>query len=253
MLAWDCNWILFMHGCFWLIRLIHLIGWKSLNLEKTQMHQLWIQQPGGGQGQETWNLCGCLRQPSFLWLMFTPPPHPHQIRYRVWYLPRVALVQLQCAKLKWLSIGQLSAEFFDTWTLCNDHVFMWVIIGPVWIAKCSLDECNIKCVSFILVTVFYRPQQSCEGYVFPRVCLSTGGVPGYVPPPGTRYTHPPGPGTRNTPQHQVHPPLWDQVQPPGRGTPPRIHLLLQMVCILLECLPVVWHSDHTYWAVVIIM
>ena len=94
---------------------------------------------------------------------------------------------------------------------------------------------------------FYRPQQSCEGYVFTGVCLSIGGVPDKVHPPGTRYTprdqvHPPlGPGTPprtrytspdqvyplgtrytprpGTPPGQVHPP--DQVHPPGPGTPPR--------------------------------
>ena len=56
---------------------------------------------------------------------------------------------------------------------------------------------------------YYRPQRSCEGYVFTSVCLSTGGeVPDQV--------HPPGPGTsprtRYTPQDQVH--------PLGPGTPP---------------------------------
>ena len=42
----------------------------------------------------------------------------------------------------------------------------------------------------------------CEGYVFTRVCLSAAGVPEQVPP-----------GTRYTPQDQVHP--QDQVRPPG--------------------------------------
>ena len=106
--------------------------------------------------------------------------------------------------------------------------------------------------------VCYRPQRSCEGYVFTGVCLTTGGEyltrytpeeqtpPGADPPwehtgpPGTRYT-PLGPGTppstRYTPradtplgpgthpQDQVHPPgtrytPWDQVHPLGPGTPP---------------------------------
>ena len=56
---------------------------------------------------------------------------------------------------------------------------------------------------------YYRPQRSCEGYVFTGVCLSTGGgVHDQVHPPG------PGtpPGTRCTP--------WDQEHPPGPGTPP---------------------------------
>ena len=112
---------------------------------------------------------------------------------------------------------------------------------------------------------YYRPQRSCEGYVFTGVCLSTGGgVHDQVHPPGTRYTprdqvHPPG--TRYTPWDQVHPPPpdqvhppgpgappWDQVHPPGPGTPPwdqvhppEIRPLLQTVRILLECI-LVWHN-----------
>ena len=91
----------------------------------------------------------------------------------------------------------------------------------------------------------YRPQRSCEGYVFTPVCHSVhrGGVPEQVPPqdqvdppdqvhplgrytPGTRYTlqtrytHPPRtryiPQTRYIPWDQVHPPT-----PPGPGTLPR--------------------------------
>ena len=69
----------------------------------------------------------------------------------------------------------------------------------------------------------------CDGYVFTRVCLSTGGgVPGQVPPqdqvhpragtPPDRYppgqVHHPGPGT---PPGQVHP----QAGTPPAGTPPR--------------------------------
>ena len=91
---------------------------------------------------------------------------------------------------------------------------------------------------------FYRPQRSCEGYVFTCVCLSTGGgrVPGQVPPgPGTppwEQVHPLGPGTpprtrytppgtRYTPPGTRYTPLgpgtspWDQVHPPEPGTPPR--------------------------------
>ena len=51
---------------------------------------------------------------------------------------------------------------------------------------------------------YYRLQRSCEGYVFTRVCLSTGGGSAWV---GT----PPGPGT----------PPWDQVHPVRPGKPPR--------------------------------
>ena len=86
---------------------------------------------------------------------------------------------------------------------------------------------------------FYRSQRSCEGYIFTRVCLSTGGSTwaasplGPDTPPRTRYTpweqvHPPGsrynprPGT--PPWDQVHPlgpgTTPDQVHPPGPRTPP---------------------------------
>ena len=73
---------------------------------------------------------------------------------------------------------------------------------------------------------FYRPQRSCEGYVFTPVCLSTGGgfasaYAGIPPrsrhPPGTRHPqsrHPPG--TKH-PQEQA-PPGADT--PTGAGTPP---------------------------------
>ena len=113
--------------------------------------------------------------------------------------------------------------------------------------------------SFKTCCHYYRPQRICEGYVFTGVCLSTGGVPDQVHPPGTdthplgagthpglgtppeadtplgpgrpsrtRYTPPdqvhisPGPGTtpgQGAPRDQVHPPQ-DQVHPPGtRYTP----------------------------------
>ena len=54
----------------------------------------------------------------------------------------------------------------------------------------------------------YRPQQSCEGYVFTPVCLSTGGSPsvhaGIPPPPGADppESTPPGAGT---PREQAPP------------------------------------------------
>ena len=92
----------------------------------------------------------------------------------------------------------------------------------------------------------YRPQQSCEGYVFTGICRSTGGeylmrytplgadtTPGLGTPPQARYTPwreqtcpgqgtPPGPGTplprtRYNPWNQVHPP---EQTPLGPGTPP---------------------------------
>ena len=39
-LVWSCNWILFMHGWWCPIHLIHLIGRKSLHFEKTRQWSL---------------------------------------------------------------------------------------------------------------------------------------------------------------------------------------------------------------------
>ena len=85
----------------------------------------------------------------------------------------------------------------------------------------------------------YRPQRSWGKVMFLQasVILLTGGSTWHPRtssrhpprtwsrhPPRTRYTSPPRtrytpPGTRYTPQDQVHPP--EQVHPPGPGTPPR--------------------------------
>ena len=76
----------------------------------------------------------------------------------------------------------------------------------------------------VVFTFFYRPQRSCEGYVFTTVCHSVhrGGLTqymlGYHTPPGTR--HPQGP---DTPRNQAPPP------------PASRRLLLRTVRILLEC------------------
>ena len=51
----------------------------------------------------------------------------------------------------------------------------------------------------------------CEGYVFTRVCLSTGGVPGQVPP--GQVSPQAGTPQAGTPLGQVH--------PQGPGTPPQ--------------------------------
>ena len=75
---------------------------------------------------------------------------------------------------------------------------------------------------FFVLTRYYCPQRSCEGYVFTPVCLSTGRgeylgryTPGQVPP----WDQVP-PWTRYTPWDQVHPragkPPRDQV-PPADG------------------------------------
>ena len=128
--------------------------------------------------------------------------------------------------------------------------------GDVLLAVSSAKNLN----AFLLITIsinFYRPQRSCEGYVFTPVyqsfCSQGREYLGRHPPgPGT---HPPGPGAPlwagsplgpgTPPKDQVLP--WDQVHPPGtrytsRGQvlpAPTTRLLLRMVRILLKCILVV--------------
>ena len=133
----------------------------------------------------------------------------------------------------------------------------------------SRTPCKSGKTSFFNIT-FYRPQRSCEGYVFTLVCqsfCSQGGVPA----PGGTYPHPPGrypppagtppgrytpwagtpPAPRRYTPWQVHPlgrytppagtppgrytPRAGTPHPPGRYTPGR-RLLLRTVRILLECI-----------------
>ena len=87
-----------------------------------------------------------------------------------------------------------------------------------------------------MFAVYYRPQRSCEGYVFTHVCLSTGGsasVHAGIPPshpPWSRHTpwsrHPQSrhpspwsraPQTRHLPQTRYVP---GADTPPAAGTPP---------------------------------
>ena len=118
-----------------------------------------------------------------------------------------------------------------------------------------LPSSNPNILSF--QTINYRPQRSCEGYVFTGVCLSTGGVsasvhggiltpPEQTPPPQSRH-HLPGADT--TSQEQTPP--QKQTPTPGADIPPRRHPpeqtppqeqtperrpLLRTVRILLECI-----------------
>ena len=149
----------------------------------------------------------------------------------------------------------------DFFAYCSFHVDLLVNLVPHPVS-CKLYPSGLwkhqdNARRQILMSIdYYRPQRSCEGYVFTGVCLSTGGggVPDQVHPPGSR--HPPGtrytpleqtpetrytPGTRYIPWDQVHPPEqtplglgtslgtrytprsrppWDQVHPLGPGTPP---------------------------------
>ena len=73
-------------------------------------------------------------------------------------------------------------------------------------------KCEVTCV----FPKYYRPQRSCEGYVFTPVCHSVRGgeVPGQVPPWDQVHPHPPDKYTLRagtTPR---------QIQPREPGTPP---------------------------------
>ena len=77
----------------------------------------------------------------------------------------------------------------------------------------------------------YHPQRSWGKVMFLQVCVilfTGGGVPDQVHPPWDQV-HPPGPGTpagQGTPPRTRYTPPWDQVHPPGTrytprpGTPP---------------------------------
>ena len=85
---------------------------------------------------------------------------------------------------------------------------------------------------------FYRPQRSCEGYVFTRVCHSVHGGGGCCvcyPSMHCRW-YPSMPGSRS-----LGGGAWSRgVYCGGVETPPKSRrLLFQTVCILLECILVV--------------
>ena len=86
----------------------------------------------------------------------------------------------------------------------------------------------------------YRPQRSCQGFVFTPVCLSTGGVvclsacwdttPWEQAPPREQAP----PQSRHTLPEQAPP--WEQAHPPRSRHSPSRRLLLWTVRILLECI-----------------
>ena len=110
---------------------------------------------------------------------------------------------------------------------------------------------------------YYRPQRSCEGYVFTPVCLSTGGGSASVnagippPPPGAG---PPGnrhpSGSKHPPHREQAPPRsrhpLEQTPPSSRPPAPSRRLLLRTVRILLEYILVNyvysrWDLTHERW------
>ena len=98
-------------------------------------------------------------------------------------------------------------------------------------------------IQYIFHNFYYRPQRSCEGYVFTLVCHSVhrGGVclsecwdtttpREQAPPQEQAPLDQVPPGTRHPPRTR---------HPPGPGTPPppgQRQLLLRTVRILLECI-----------------
>ena len=109
-----------------------------------------------------------------------------------------------------------------------------------WIWLLPLQNCMEQ---FNLIYI-YRPQQSCEGYVFTRVCHSVHGGEvsasvhaGILPPPEDQAP----PSRDQTPTQDQAPPPWEQAPPWSRHPreqtpPPPRRLLLRTVCILLECI-----------------
>ena len=104
----------------------------------------------------------------------------------------------------------------------------------------------------------YRPQRSCEGYVFTGICLSTRGwgcllqcMLGYHPPEQTPpWSRPPGADPPEQTPPGVDTPLGadtPQEQTPPRSTPPEIRPLLRTVRILLECILVIISIQLLYF------
>ena len=131
----------------------------------------------------------------------------------------------------------------------NVKLYWWSLLSVTNLTKSSLlqygktqllsvSRCNMNILQFY-TSRFYRPQRSCEGYVFTGVCLSTGGggvclSAWWDTTPRSRHPPeqtPPGPDTpprADTPQSR-HP--WEQTppvadtplgpDPPGADTPLR--------------------------------
>ena len=92
---------------------------------------------------------------------------------------------------------------------------------------------SLNSLKVLLHTCFYRPQQSCECYVFTCVCLSTRGgghlpqcMLGYhhpqeqTPPPWSRPPREQNPLEQTPPSPGADNPSWEKT-PPGADTPPR--------------------------------
>ena len=109
------------------------------------------------------------------------------------------------------------------------------------------SESNVGSSDNQIHNIYPPANEVCEGYVFTRVCLSTGGCLGRYPPwEGT----PPWAGT---PPGQVQPPgqvTPGQVHPPWAGTQPQEQCMLgdmgnkRAVRILLECILVLSYNFH---------
>ena len=123
--------------------------------------------------------------------------------------PQTRIVRVALLRGSFVRYGNLSLCLTETGRKC------WKIISSQQRARNTLQMAvRIWPIMFNSRGVYYRPQLSCEGYVFTPVCqsfCSQGGLPqcmlGYHPP-----------GTRHTP------------------SPPSRRLLLRTVRILLECI-----------------
>ena len=101
--------------------------------------------------------------------------------------------------------------------------FRLILSQDLYVRKSVLTE---------LWQYLYRPQRSCEGYVFTGVCLSTGGVSASVhggmhpweltppPPPGADLPEQTSP-LEQTPPRSRQPPEQTPPAPPGSRHPPK--------------------------------
>ena len=89
--------------------------------------------------------------------------------------PTKRINDLQTIVLKKFTIAKLFCFFH---TLFPFHHIKTVFYGVFQIVSHCISRCVPPFISSSISLFYYRPQQSCEGYVFTGVCLSTGwGLP----------------------------------------------------------------------------
>ena len=84
---------------------------------------------------------------------------------------RYMLLAVQRSQSKWPMCTMYSGSV-TFWNFCIWQTSDWIV--PKWIHLIKLQLVSIG-VNFTYTIFKYRPQRSCEGYVFTGVCLSIGG------------------------------------------------------------------------------